>query len=59
VYEGPSKLSYRSEASIECCNNSAVVVDDASKIKTVDIASIINKYRINEYKGSPLTIFST
>jgi hypothetical protein len=52
VYEGPSKLSYRSEASIERCNNTGVVVDEVSKSKTVDIVSTINTCKINEYRGS-------
>jgi hypothetical protein len=58
VYGGASKLSYKSKASTDCGNNS-VVVDEPSKSKTVDIVSIINTCRINEYKGSPLMICAT
>jgi hypothetical protein len=60
VYAGPSKLSYGSKASTEYRNNRVVVVvvDEVSKSKTVDIVNIINTYRTNEYRGSPLTICS-
>ena len=54
MYAGSSKSSYRSRASTDDWpNNRVVVVDEASKSKIVDIVSIINTCRLNEYKGSP------
>ena len=52
MYEGPLKLSYRSEASIECCDNTGVAFDKVRESKTVDTVSISNTCRINVYRGS-------
>ncbi|MFL6502001.1 MAG: hypothetical protein ACJ70W_00535, partial [Nitrososphaera sp.] len=53
AYVGPSKSSYRSKASTDCCNINDAVIKEANRNKNIDIAGMSNVCRINGYEGSP------